>query len=100
VLLLTVVWGMAGFLAFVPLYALDLGLPGSGWLFLFAGTVVAIRSVGARLPDRLGAVRALGAALTCTRPVWRWSGCGGPPPGSSRARSRWGLGLPWPPRRS
>jgi len=67
VLLLTVVWGMAGFLAFVPLYALDRGLSGSGWLlFLFAGTVVAIRSVGARLPDRLGAVRATRAALTCT----------------------------------
>ena len=58
VLLLAAVWGMAGFLAFVPLYARDLGLPSSGWLlFLFAAVVVAIRSLGARLPDRLGAAR-------------------------------------------
>ncbi|MGH3716443.1 MAG: MFS transporter, partial [Micromonosporaceae bacterium] len=64
-LLLTVVWGMAGLLTFAPLYARDLGLPDSGWLlFGFAGIVVLIRSVGARLPDRLGASRATIAALT------------------------------------
>ena len=64
VLLLTAIWGMAGFLAFVPLYALDQGLPGSGLLlFLFAAIVVVIRAAGARLPDRLGAVRATRAAL-------------------------------------
>jgi MFS family permease len=64
VLLLTAIWGMAGFLAFVPLYALDQGLAGSGLLlFLFAGIVVVIRAAGARLPDRLGAVRATRAAL-------------------------------------
>ena len=66
VLLLTAIWGMAGFLAFVPLYALDQGLGGSGHLlFLFAAIVVVIRAAGARLPDRLGAVRATRAALTC-----------------------------------
>jgi MFS family permease len=55
---------MGGFLAFVPLYALDHGLPGSGLLlFLFAAIVVVIRGAGARLPDRLGAVRATRAAL-------------------------------------
>lgn len=65
-LLLAAIWGMAGFLAFVPLYALDQGLAGSGHLlFLFAGIVVVIRAAGARLPDRLGAVRATRAALTC-----------------------------------
>ena len=65
VLLLAAVWGMAGFLAFVPLYARDLGLPSSGWLlFLFAAVVVAIRSLGARLPDRLGAAPATRMALT------------------------------------
>ncbi|HMG29638.1 MAG TPA: MFS transporter [Jiangellaceae bacterium] len=64
VLLLTGLWGMAGFLAFVPLYAVDHGLPGSGLLlFIFAAIVVVIRGVGARLPDRLGAVRATRAAL-------------------------------------
>jgi MFS family permease len=63
-LLLALVWGMAGFLAFVPLYARDLGLPGSGMLlFGFAAIVVVIRSVGARIPDRLGAARSVRLAL-------------------------------------
>ena len=66
-LLLALVWGMAGFLAFVPLYALDLGLPGSGMLlFGFAAIVVVIRSVGARIPDRLGAERSVRLALLCS----------------------------------
>lgn len=64
VLLLAAIWGMAGFLAFVPLYALDLGLSGaSGMLFGFAAIVVVVRSAGARLPDRLGAARAVRLAL-------------------------------------
>ena len=63
-LLLVVVWGMASLLAFVPLYARDLGLPDSGLLlFGFAGTVVLIRSFGARLPDQLGPSRATITAL-------------------------------------
>ncbi|NIK56360.1 MFS transporter [Kribbella shirazensis] len=65
-LLLALVWGMAGFLAFVPLYALDLGLPGAGFLlFGFAGIVVVIRGAGARVPDRLGAARSVRVALLC-----------------------------------
>jgi MFS family permease len=64
VLLLASIWGMAVYLAFVPLYVVDLGLDGSGPLmFLFAGIVVVVRSVGARLPDRLGAHRAVLLAL-------------------------------------
>lgn len=80
-LLLTVVWGMAGLLAFTPLYARDLGLPGSGYLlFGFAGIVVLIRAFGARLPDRLGSSRATVAALTlattglATIGLWRAPG--------------------------
>jgi predicted MFS family arabinose efflux permease len=66
-LLLAMVWGMAGFLAFVPLYALDLGLPGAGFvLFEFAAIVVLIRSAGARIPDRLGAIRSVRISLLCT----------------------------------
>jgi predicted MFS family arabinose efflux permease len=66
-LLLAGITGMAGFLTFVPLYALDLGLDGSrGVLLLFAGIVVGIRSLGARLPDRLGAARATRAAMALT----------------------------------
>ena len=63
--LLATVWGMAGFLAFVPLYALDLGMDGAGpVLGLFSGIVVLIRSVGARIPDRLGSARATRISLT------------------------------------
>jgi MFS family permease len=63
--LLATVWGMAGFLAFVPLYALDLGMGGAGLVLgLFSGIVVLIRSLGARIPDRLGAARATRIALT------------------------------------
>jgi MFS family permease len=66
-LLVALVWGMAGFLAFVPLYALDLGLSGAGFvLFGFAAIVVVIRSVGARIPDRLGAVRCVRVSLLCS----------------------------------
>lgn len=56
--------GMAGFLAFVPLHVLDIGMASSGLILLaFAGVVVLIRSVGARLPDVLGPARAIRAAL-------------------------------------
>jgi MFS family permease len=63
--LFTSIVGMAGFLAFVPLHALEIGMGGSGLAMLvFAGVVVAIRSAGARLPDVLGPGRAIRAALT------------------------------------
>jgi MFS family permease len=64
-LLLSSIVGMAGFLAFVPLHVLDLGMGGSAAILsLFAAIVVGIRSAGARLPDRLGPARAIRAALT------------------------------------
>jgi MFS family permease len=63
--LLATIWGMAGFLTFVPLYALDLGMSGAGLVLgLFSGIVVLIRSVGARVPDRLGPAWAIRIALT------------------------------------
>jgi MFS family permease len=63
-LLLSSILGMAGFLTFVPLYAMDLGMDGSRVVLLvFAGIVVGIRSVGARIPDRLGSARATRMAL-------------------------------------
>jgi MFS family permease len=63
--LLATLWGMGGFLAFVPLYALDLGMAGAGLVLgLFSGIVVLVRSVGARIPDRLGAGRATRIALS------------------------------------
>lgn len=43
------------FSAFVPLYAEDLGYDSVGGVFgLYAGLVLVVRIVGARLPDRLG----------------------------------------------
>ncbi|GIU98160.1 MAG: MFS transporter [Actinomycetota bacterium] len=67
IVLLAAIWGMAGFLTFVPLYALDLGMSGSGLVLgLFAGVVVLIRSVGARIPDVIGAGRATRIALVLT----------------------------------
>ncbi|MGZ8580860.1 MAG: MFS transporter [Actinomycetota bacterium] len=72
------IWGMAGFLTFVPLYALDLGMGGAGLVLgLFSGIVVVIRSVGARIPDRLGPGRCTRIALVLTATglavigVWR-----------------------------
>ncbi|MFO7571134.1 MAG: MFS transporter [Gaiellaceae bacterium] len=58
-------FGFAGFNAFVAVYARELGLDGAGKVFLlYAGIVVAIRIVGRRIPDHLGARRASGLALT------------------------------------
>lgn len=79
--LLATIWGMAGFLAFVPLYALDLGMGGAGGVIaLFSAVVVLVRSLGARIPDRLGAARATRIALVfsssglATVGLWRTPG--------------------------
>jgi MFS family permease len=64
VVLFATIWGMGGFLAFVPLYSRDLGMAGSGLVLgLFAGIVVLIRSVGARIPDLVGAGRTTRVSL-------------------------------------
>jgi MFS family permease len=64
-ILLASIIGMACFLTFVPLYALTLGMSGAGHVLLvFSGLVVGIRSIGARIPDKLGAGRATRLALT------------------------------------
>jgi MFS family permease len=56
--LLASVMGMAGYFAFLPLHALDVGLGGSRFVFLlYSGIVVVIRSAGARIPDVLGPER-------------------------------------------
>ncbi len=56
--------GFIGLLAFAPLYADRLGLAAVAPVFLLcSGTIVAIRIIGARIPDRLGAVTAGSAAL-------------------------------------
>ena len=60
------VFGMAGFLAFVPVYVEDVGVAASLPLGIYAGIVVVLRIVGAQLPDRFGAARLSGSALLAT----------------------------------
>lgn len=67
VVLAATIWGLGGFLTFVPLYALDLGMSGAGLVLgLFSAIVVTIRSVGARIPDRIGPGRCTRIALALT----------------------------------
>jgi MFS family permease len=67
VLILCGGWGMAGFLAFIPLYARDLGLSGAGTaLALYAVVVVGLRIVFVKLPDQLGPARLSLMALGTT----------------------------------
>jgi len=57
-------WGMAGYLTFLPVYAPEAGLDGSAVpLAMYAFIVVGLRVIGARWPDRFGAARLSGAAL-------------------------------------
>jgi len=57
-------WGMAGFLTYLPLYTPSVGMEGAGLpLTAYALVVVALRIVGATWPDRFGAARLSGAAL-------------------------------------
>lgn len=60
-------WGFAGFTAFVPLYALQLGMGGSRLLFaLYSGIILSVRAAGARIPDRFGARRTAGTSLVAS----------------------------------
>ncbi|MEX0873780.1 MAG: MFS transporter [Actinomycetota bacterium] len=61
------IWGLAAFNAFVPLYALELGLDGARLVFLVNAVVIMLfRSVGARIPDRFGAIPVARFSLFCT----------------------------------
>ena len=61
------VWGLAGFSAFVPLYARELGLEGSSYVFAtYSGLVLALRLFGAQIPDRLGTRLTSRLALTAS----------------------------------
>jgi MFS family permease len=56
--------GFAGMAAFAPLYARELGLSGAGLVFaLNAVIVIGVRSIGRRLPDRVGPRRTATAAM-------------------------------------
>ncbi len=63
-MILAGVWGMAGFFAFLPGYATSIGMSGVGLpLLVYAVTVIGLRIVGARVPDRFGSGRVASAAL-------------------------------------
>jgi predicted MFS family arabinose efflux permease len=62
--LTTSVWGFSAFSAFIPLYALQVGMDGSRFVFLtYAVVVLLVRSIGARIPDAYGPRRTVGTAL-------------------------------------
>jgi len=65
--MLTSILGMAGFLTFVPLYAIDIGMDGSRLVLLvFAGTLVGIRSAGIPTPPSCPAAAI--RACSCSMP--------------------------------
>jgi predicted MFS family arabinose efflux permease len=73
---------MAGYFAFMPLYAPEAGLEGSRLLFLlFSVVVIAVRSAGAKIPDRIGPRRSSLGALISTAAgmvlLAAWPGAGG-----------------------
>jgi MFS family permease len=56
--------GLTGFNSFIPLYVLTLGMSGSRLVFVvFSAVVLMVRSLGAQIPDRLGARLSARAAL-------------------------------------
>jgi MFS family permease len=56
--------GFIGYLAFVPLFGAEIGLSQVGPLFLVcSGTIAVVRTVFARLPDRIGPVPGASIAL-------------------------------------
>ena len=63
-IILTGMWGMAGFFAFLPGYAKSIGMTGVSLpLLVYALVVIGLRVVGARVPDRFGQVRVASVAL-------------------------------------
>ena len=56
--------GMAAFLAFLPLHTAAVGMGGAGVpLAIYAGLVIVLRLIFAKLPDQIGAARLSGGAL-------------------------------------
>jgi len=71
------VWGFAGFSSFIPLYAREVGLGGSRFLFaMYAVVILLVRSAGAKIPDRVGPRRTAMISLTFSvigmATMWGW----------------------------
>jgi len=94
VVLLATIWGMAGFLTFVPLYALDLGMSGAGLVLgSFSLIVVAVRSIGASIPDRWGPARTTRIALVLAAAGLALVGAWATPTGLYVGAAVFGLGI-------
>jgi MFS family permease len=92
--LLTVLIGMSGFFAFVPLYVGEIGLKGSRLVFVTLSVVVIlIRSLGAKIPDRMGAARSSRAALACSAAGLLLAGAWGHPVGLFAGTIVFGIGV-------
>jgi MFS family permease len=64
ILILAGTTGMAGFLAFLPLHATQVGMEGAGMpLAIYAFLVIVLRIIFAKLPDQIGPTRVSGGAL-------------------------------------
>jgi MFS family permease len=97
--LAAIIWGLAAYTTFMPLYAVDVGLSGSRYLFLlYAGIVLVIRSAGSRLPDRLGPGRAGSLSLSATAAglllIAAWTSPAGLYAGTALFAVGQGLGFP------
>lgn len=58
--------GFAGFTAFLALHLEGLGIDNAGpFFFVYGVAVLAVRILGARVPDRLGAIRTATISLSC-----------------------------------
>jgi MFS family permease len=58
------VCSFAGFSSFISLHTLELGMSGSRYVFgTYAAVIITIRSIGAKIPDRLGARRTATVSL-------------------------------------
>jgi MFS family permease len=61
------VWGFSAFAAFVPLYSIQLGMKGSEFVFAtYSVVILGIRSIGRKLPDRLGSRITSRIAMVCS----------------------------------
>ena len=72
------VWGFAGYSSFIPLYAREVGLGGSRFLFaMYAVVILFVRSAGAKIPDRVGPRRtatvSLMFSLVGMTVMWLWT---------------------------
>lgn len=92
--LLTVLVGMSGYFAFVPLYVTEIGLGGSRLVFVtFSVVVILIRSFGAKIPDRMGSGPSSRAALACSAAGLLIVGAWGRPVGLFAGTIVFGIGI-------